>query len=230
MLVRLADFFGLPGVVVRETTLDGEHEPLRPEEAVLVANSVEKRRKELRAGRSCARKALAEIGIIDFPLLARADRTPIWPPSVVGSITHTDGFPGGFCAVAVAHRSTALGLGLDAEPRLPLPAEVWSLVLDREELREANRAADPGVHARMVFSAKETTYKALFPTFKRYLEFSDAHVELVPQQGIFFSELIASARTLGLPQERLMGHLVIDREMVATGMRLASGGFDRYGK
>jgi 4'-phosphopantetheinyl transferase EntD len=225
MSLRLVDFFGWPGVVVKETTLCGEHEPLCPEEAAVVATSVEKRRREFKAGRSCARKALAEIGITDFPLLASEDRTPIWPPSVVGSITHTDGCPDGYCAVAVANRGTASGLGLDAEPRLPLPTEVWSLVLDEEELRDAYRAADPGVHARMVFSAKETTYKALFPAFKRFLEFSDVHVELRPRQGIFFSELVASARELGLSEKRLMGHMVIDHEIIVTGMGLFPGGF-----
>jgi 4'-phosphopantetheinyl transferase EntD len=168
---------------------------------------------------------LAEIGITDFPLLASEDRAPIWPPSVVGSITHTDGCPDGYCAVAVADRRTTFGLGLDAEPRLPLPPEVWSLVLDEEEMHDAHRAAEPGVYARMVFSAKETTYKTLYPVFKRFLEFSDVHVELLPRQGIFFSEVVASARALGLREKRLMGRMVIDHEILVTGMSLSPAGF-----
>jgi 4'-phosphopantetheinyl transferase EntD len=225
MSLRLVDFFRQPGVVVKAASLCEEHEPLRPEEAAVVATSVEKRRREFRAGRSCARKALAELGITDFPLLAGEDRAPIWPQSVVGSITHTDGCPGGYCAVAVAHRRIAFGLGLDAEPRLPLPSEVWSLVLDEEELRDAHRAAEPGVYSRMVFSAKETTYKALFPACKRFLEFSDVHVDLLPRQGIFFSELVGSAGALGLSAKRLMGRIVVDDEILVTGMILSPAGF-----
>jgi 4'-phosphopantetheinyl transferase EntD len=223
--LRLFDFFRQPGVVVKEASLCEEHEPLRPEEAAIVATSVEKRRTEFRAGRSCARKALAEIGITNFPLLASKDRAPIWPPSVVGSITHTDGCPGGYCAVAVANRRIALGLGLDAEPRLPLPTEVWPLVLDEQELSAACHAAEPGVHARLVFSAKETTYKALFPAFKRFLEFSDVHVDLLPRQGIFFSKLVGSAGALGLSEKRLMGRMVITHEILVTGMILSPSGF-----
>jgi 4'-phosphopantetheinyl transferase EntD len=225
MSLRLVDFFRQPGVVVKEASLCEEHEPLRPEEAAVVATSVEKRRTEFRAGRSCARKALAELGITDFPLLASKDRAPIWPPSVVGSITHTDGCPGGYCAAAVANRCTAGGLGLDAEPRLPLPDELWPLVLDEEERSDARHAAEPGVYARMVFSAKETTYKALFPACRRFLEFSDVHVDLLLRQGIFFSELVGSAGAFGPSEKRLMGRMVIDHEILVTGMILSTGGF-----
>jgi 4'-phosphopantetheinyl transferase EntD len=225
MALSLVDLFRQPGVVVKTASLCEEHEALFPEEAALVATAVEKRRTEFRAGRSCARKALVELGITAFPLLAGTDRAPIWPPSVVGSITHTDGGTDGYCAVAVANQRTALGLGLDAEPLLPLPAEVWPLVLDGEEARAARHAADPGVYARILFSAKEATYKAIFPAFKRFLEFSDVHVDLLPQQGIFFSELIGSARDLGFGEKRLMGRMVIDHELLVTGMILFPAGF-----
>jgi 4'-phosphopantetheinyl transferase EntD len=101
---------------------------------------------------------------------------------------------------------------------------VWPSVLDEEEDREAHRTAEPGVHARIVFSAKETTYKTLFPIFRRFLEFSDVHVELLPRQGIFFSELVGSARSLGMTEKRLMGRMVIDDELLVTGMILAAPG------
>jgi len=224
MRLRLADFFRQPGVVVKEASLCEEHEPLRPEEAAVVATSVEKRQREFRAGRSCARKALAELGVTDFPLLPGVNRAPAWPKSVVGSITHTDGCPGGYSAAAVAQRSIAMGLGLDAEPRMPLPQEVWPLVLDEEEEREAHRSAEPGVHARIVFSAKETTYKTLFPIFERFLEFCDVHVQLLPWQGIFFSELVGSAKSTRLTERRLMGRIVIDDELLVTGMILPAAG------
>jgi 4'-phosphopantetheinyl transferase EntD len=220
----LSELFRLPGIAVREASLCEDHEPLHPAEAVAVAASVEKRQREFRAGRSCARKALAELGITDFPLLVGADRAPVWPKSVVGSITHTDGCPGGYCAVAVAHHDTAMGLGLDAEPRLALPAELWPLVLDEEEQRDAHRAPEPGVAARLVFSAKETTYKALYPILRRFLEFSDVHVELLAERGVFFAELVGSARSLRLAEGRLMGRIVINDEILVTGMSLSAAG------
>jgi 4'-phosphopantetheinyl transferase EntD len=211
--------------VTYEAGLRDEHEPLLPEEAAIVRTSVEKRRQEFTASRSCARRALAELGITNFPLLANHDRSPIWPTAVVGTITHTDGCAKGFCGVAVADRRIAMGLGLDAEPRQPLPQDIWPLILDEQEQRDAHQASEPGVQARLVFSAKEATYKALFPTFRRFLEFSDVHVDFLPQQGIFFSELVGSARDLGLNETRLMGRFVIDEELLVTGLILGTTGF-----
>jgi 4'-phosphopantetheinyl transferase EntD len=99
------------------------------------------------------------------------------------------------------------------------------LVLDGEEMSAARHASEPGVYARIVFSAKESTYKALYPAFKRFLEFSDVHVDLLPQQGIFFSELVGSARDLGLGEKRPMGRMVMDHELLVTGMILPPAGF-----
>ncbi|HEY3692789.1 MAG TPA: hypothetical protein VGL46_21300 [Pseudonocardiaceae bacterium] len=44
-------------------------------------------------------------------------RKPVWPPGVVGSLTHCTGYR----AAAVAHRRGVLTVGIDAEPHEPLP-------------------------------------------------------------------------------------------------------------
>jgi 4'-phosphopantetheinyl transferase EntD len=224
MPTRLAGVFQDQGIVTKEVALSSPHEPLLPEEMPAVRNAVEKRRREFAAGRSCARRALVELGFDHFPLLVDKDRAPIWPSSVVGSITHTDGCPHGYCAVAVADRRIAMGLGIDAEPSQPLPLEIWQMVLDDDERWDATHAAKPGVHARLVFSAKETTYKALFPTFGRFLEFSDVHIDLSAQQGVFFAELTEAAKGHGMPEGRLMGRFVIDDDLLVTGMVLPAAG------
>jgi 4'-phosphopantetheinyl transferase EntD len=198
---------------------------LYPQEAAVVAGCVEKRRLEFAAGRRCARKALAGLGIIGFPLLPGPDRAPIWPSGSVGSITHTDGCPRGYCGVAVAERGTTRGLGIDAEPRLPLPAELWSRVLDEHEQREASAADEPGIQARLVFSAKETTYKALYSIFKQFLEFSDVHIETRPEDGVFLANLVGEATGIRPSNLKLLGRLVIDEELIVTTMVLPATGF-----
>ena len=185
-----------------------------------MAGWVEKRRLEFATARWCARQALAELSITGFPLLPGQDRAPIWPPSVVGTITHTDGCPGGYCGVAVADRSVTSGLGLDAEPRLPLIKELWSQVLDDVEQHEASAAEEPGIQARLVFSAKETTYKALYPTRKRFLEFSDVHIEARPAEGVFLASLVGEAKILCDARQALLGRLVVDEELIITAMVL----------
>ena len=46
------------------------------------------RRAEYSSGRRVAREALALLGIKNFGVAARG-RVPMWPPGVVGSITHS---------------------------------------------------------------------------------------------------------------------------------------------
>ncbi len=189
-----------------------------------MAGWAEKRRLEFATARWCARQALAELGITGFPLLPGQDRAPIWPPGVFGTITHTDGCPGGYCGVAVADRGVTSGLGIDAEPRLSLPAELWSRVLDDGEQREAGAAEEPGIQARLVFSAKETTYKALYPTLKHFLEFSDVHIEARPAEGVFLASLVGEAKILCDSRQELLGRLVVDEELIVTAMVLPAGG------
>jgi 4'-phosphopantetheinyl transferase EntD len=217
---RLASLFGQPGVITRETTLGEASEPLYNEEASLIAGWADKRRTEFAAARRCARGALAELGITDFPLLPGPDRAPIWPEQVVGSITHTDGVASGYCGVAVASRSLAAGLGIDAEPRQPLPTELWPSILDGEEKRAALESDEPGECARLIFSAKEATYKAVYPTLGRFLDFPDVRIRLLRAQGLFVAELKASVRVIEPAAGPLMGRFLIDHELILTGVLL----------
>ena len=217
---RLPGLFQHPCVVAKESSLQESGAPLYPEELALMFGCVEKRQRELAASRRCARKALAVLGIEGFPLLPGPDRAPIWPPGVVGSITHTDGCPGGYCGVAVAERRFSGGLGIDAEPNLPLPAELWPAILDEAERSDALATDEPGIHARLVFSAKETIYKALYPTLKRFLEFSDVHIEARRADGIFLARLVGQAASSVPDLGPMTGHLVIDGDLIVTAIHL----------
>jgi 4'-phosphopantetheinyl transferase EntD len=220
----LAGLFENTGIVSRESSLCESDEPLYPEERILVSGWVEKRQREFAASRRCARKALAALGISDFPLLPGQDRAPIWPSNIVGAITHTDCSPSGYCGVAVANSSLTTGLGIDAEPRLPLPAELWPSILDQEEQREALLTGEPGIQARLVFSAKETTYKAIYPTLKQFLDFSDVHIQMRAEDGLFFANLIGPMSKTLAAREPLEGRLVVDDEMMVTAMMLPRKG------
>jgi 4'-phosphopantetheinyl transferase EntD len=220
----LADLFQRPDVICQESSLGESGEALYPEENRLLSGYAERRRRDFVASRRCARKALRVLGITDFPLLYGQDRAPIWPTSVVGTITHTDGGANGYCAVAVADKRAILGLGIDAEPALPLTRDLWPHVLDDQEQRDALAVGDPGIHARLVFSAKETTYKALYPAFKRFLEFSDVHIQVLGQEGIFLADLVGEARGIRVPGGRIAGRLVVDDEFIVTAMVLPAQG------
>jgi 4'-phosphopantetheinyl transferase EntD len=163
-----------PGVVAADLREPGDPALLDPAEARAVARSVPKRVREFTAGRLCARRALARLAIEHFPVRAAEDRQPLWPPGLVGSITHT----AGFCAAAVAERPRFTALGIDTEvadavnpalwPRTCLPAELdWIFSLPYAERARA---------ATLVFCAKEAFYKCQYPSTGEWLDFSDVRV------------------------------------------------------
>ena len=143
-----------------------------PEEEPLIARSVAKRRNEFVTVRYCAREALGELGIGPVPILKGDKGEPCWPDGVGGSLTHCRGFRGAVVGRAREVRS----VGIDAEPHDVLPDGVLdaiALPVERSEL-----PASPGrLHwDRILFCAKEATYKAWYPLTHRWLGFEDAHI------------------------------------------------------
>lgn len=190
----LAGLCGQIGAASAAAWFRGQPEALDPEEFPAVSRAVPRRQREFAAGRQCARAALAQLGIRDFPIRTGLDRAPIWPSGVLGSITHTHAGDDWLFAASVvlpahapARGAHALGIGVDAEPAEPLPRDVVSVVLnDRERAfldKHARPGLDAGVLARVLFSAKESVYKALSPTARQVLDFSDIEIALCPEAG-----------------------------------------------
>jgi 4'-phosphopantetheinyl transferase EntD len=177
--VRLSDGFQSlfpAGVVATEMRVPGDVALLLPEEAACLGRAVAKRRQEFAAGRQCARRALQEFGVVDFPLRVGADREPLWPRGFVGSITHT----AGICAAVVASRERFRGLGVDAEIVGVVGAELWPSICVAAEtdwlasLPQPERA--PAV--TLIFAAKEAFYKAQFPLARERLHFHDIGIDV----------------------------------------------------
>ncbi|MFE9448399.1 4'-phosphopantetheinyl transferase [Streptomyces sp. NPDC006739] len=179
--------------------------PLYPEEEALVTRAVAKRRREFAAVRACARRAMEKLGVPPQALVTGASGAPRWPAGLVGSMTHSEGY----CAAALVRATDLASLGIDAEPHEPLPQEVVSYVfLPAEAERLAVLAArSPNVHwDRILFSAKESVYKAWFPLTGEWLDFSEADIELLPGPG-------------DLPGGRLRAELLVPGPLVG-GRRL----------
>ena len=176
-------------VATAETFTDPPDAMLFPQEAAIVERVSDKRRREFTAGRECARIALGKLGIAPVPILIGERGAPQWPPGIVGSITHCDGYR----AAAVAHASDVAAIGMDAEPDDPLPRGVLDVIsLPAERARLAALAGErPAVcWDRLLFSAKESVYKAWFPLTGRWLGFEDADVTISPD-GTFTARLRA---------------------------------------
>ena len=205
-------------LVFAELYDDPPHLAALPEEEPLIARSVAKRRNEFVTVRHCARVAMEQLGVPPSPILKGDKGEPHWPDGVVGSLTHCEGYRGAVVGRRVAVRS----VGIDAEPHGVLPQGVLdavSLPVERTEI-----AALPGdLHwDRILFCAKEATYKAWFPLTQRWLGFEDAHisfeVDLDGSAGSFVSRiLIDPAARSGPPLTELSG-----RWTVAGGLALTA--------
>jgi 4'-phosphopantetheinyl transferase EntD len=199
---------------------------LYPREAELVSRAVDKRRREFRTVRHCARQALRQLGLPPAEVLRGEHGEPLWPAGVVGSMTHC----GGYRAAAIAHSSDLWTLGIDAEPHQPLPAGVLEMVALAEELSRLRQlaAADGVTHwDRILFCAKETVYKAWFPLTRCWLGFDDAAVTIDPgttdpAEGTFSARLLVTAPTrTGQPLTHFNGRWLRNDELVITTIALS---------
>jgi 4'-phosphopantetheinyl transferase EntD len=164
------------GVITAELRGGGDPGLLYPAEAAALPRAAAKRLRDYAGGRLCARYALAKLGICDFTLVPAHDRRPLWPPSIVGSITHTEGFCG---AVAASHRDYR-ALGIDAEDAERVSENLWPRICTEAELDWLQQLPPPlGVrYAALIFSAKEAFYKCQYVLTEQWLGFQDASLDL----------------------------------------------------
>jgi len=160
---------------------------LPEEQAIAESFGSQKRRAEFTLGRICAHGALSRFGLESEPILRNPEtREPCWPESIFGSITHS----AGFAAVAVGLKNEIQGVGIDLESlsrsvnfnikrQVCVDSELeWLESLPAEQ---ANRAL------RIIFSAKESIFKCLYPGTKTYLSFKDAAVTInEPEKNFSF--------------------------------------------
>lgn len=183
-------------VAVGESFTDILDAPLYPEEEALLTRAVDKRRREFTTVRACARQALASLGVAAAPILPGLRGAPGWPPGVVGSMTHCDGYR----ASAVARASDLVTIGLDAEPNGRIPADVLRMVADADEqawVAGLLTTAPEVSWDRLLFSAKESVYKAWFPLTSRWLGFDEATLTVNPAAGTFTARLLVPATDPG---------------------------------
>lgn len=172
----------LPRRDLAEYTL--EHE----EASLLLPTANQQRKQEFMLGRAAAHFALKNLGISKPPPVLRGTgREPLWPEGIVGSITHT----ADWAAAVVGWKKSYFSFGIDIErirpikrfdviDRISLPSErVW--VKQLPELQQTRTT--------MLFSAKESLFKAFYAVYKHSLGFRDAEFTWDEQRGCFVAAL-----------------------------------------
>lgn len=149
------------------------------EEEALLTRAVDKRRREFRQGRACARAALVALGGPAAVIPQGPSREPRWPAGFVGSISHTHGL----CGAAAARAEDFRAVGLDLEPAEAIEPGLWPRIATHTEALAFQAAAlehglDGGTAMRLLFSAKECFYKCQHELTRTFMGFHDATVRL----------------------------------------------------
>jgi 4'-phosphopantetheinyl transferase EntD len=194
-----------PGVIAAELTAPAPRELLTSAELQLMAHCAEKRIQDFAAGRACAHRALRELGILDFSLLAGEHREPVWPASIVGSITHTYGYG----AAVVARQRDLRSVGLDCEVIDSVDEELWSRICTPTEIERLAQLppAERGRQAALIFAAKEAFYKCQFPLTRAWVGFEDVVIEPLDWPVVTGSLRIVPQKRLPL-EAGVVAHLV----------------------
>lgn len=211
----------LPGAVVAvETREDSTDVVLFPAEEAAIGQAVEKRRREFTTARACVREAFAQLGLPPSAVTNGPRGEPLWPTGIVGSITHCEGYR----ACALARSNDMVTIGIDAEPNAALPEGLLSDIAGSQELGwlEDRGRGTPGVHwDRLLFSAKESVYKAWFPLTGRWLGFEDAVVAFDDASTSFTARLLVPGPLLaGRPLTELNGRWLVREGLVLTAIAL----------
>lgn len=192
---------------------------LLPEEEALVVGAAQQRQRQYATVRRCARMCLSRLGQPPVPLLPGRGGAPTWPAGVRGSMTHCDGY----AAAAVGTTRRVAAIGIDAEPDAPLPDGVLDIVASAAERdRLARLPAGPRSPSwdRLLFSAKESVYKAWFPLVGVWLDAREADVVVDPAGGFTATLSRAGLVVDGRPVTRLHGRWTSEQQLVVTAVVL----------
>jgi len=151
-----------------------------------IRNSVSKRQAEFFAGRLCARAILENHGHGDHVVAVGQHREPLWPPGFTGSITHS----GQYAAAIACQGQDIAGIGIDIETIIASDTRqaMTELVVCAEELRYLRMCVgslEIDCLLTLVFSAKESFFKAAFPLVGHYFDFDAVKVvEIDAARGV----------------------------------------------
>jgi 4'-phosphopantetheinyl transferase EntD len=189
-------------------------------------NAVARRKNEFVAGRFCASQALIGLrGDSMAPVGMSEDRSPIWPDGIVGSITHSDSI----VLAAVGEHEIYRGIGIDVESVLDhdRACKISKKILLPDETRKKwSVSREFSLLVTLIFSLKESLFKALHPEAKRFFGFSSAKVveidwdkrcfsvELMETLSPFYRQGMQFYGQFGIREERVATLITVNRDVV----------------
>lgn len=141
--------------------------------------------KLFKLGRIAAKRCLATFDVPNCSILNGDGGEPLFPEGFVGSISHTHDI----AAAVVGRDSEYLSLGIDIESA---DRKINKAVIDKIGTAQEKRwvKEDPTKRALMVFCAKESIFKALFPLHRKRMNFLDVATHWDDENNAFISTLL----------------------------------------
>ena len=174
----------------------------------------EKRNREFAVGRYCAHQALKQVGITaDVPV--DIDRKPIWPAGIVGSISHSHHY----AWAAVAKQDTVNSIGIDTEIIVDdstLGMVLKEITVDDEQERLSQIHTDVNTAFTVVFPAKESIYKCLYPMNAQFFGFHDVLLVEATEETVTFAQQPSNPNYSIAPRELTVQYAIHQNDVFTT--------------
>jgi 4'-phosphopantetheinyl transferase EntD len=183
------------------------------------------RKEHYRSGRICAREVLSKLGTLGQPVLRDPQtREPLWPEGISGAITHS----GKWAAAAAGKTSDVSGIGIDLEDlERQVDSRISRHVCIPEEQKWLQECGEDFLeqNLKIIFSAKESIFKAFFPYTRTYLHFHDARILM--EQTLFQkskSDSLSKKEKNSKPEKFEFVYLLLNDKVISqTGISEGKG-------
>jgi len=144
--------------------------------------AIDVRKADFLAGRAMLKAAQNLLGLVDAQIGIGENRAPIWPNDRRGSLSHTHGLAASFLT---GRQDLSLGVDVEKIATGNSAKAIRQQVLSQDECEMIDTANDwpQNMLATLVFSAKETLFKALYPQVKSFFGFDAAELKEIPGEG-----------------------------------------------
>lgn len=139
-----------------------------------LSRAVPKRRAEFLAGRYCAIQSLKNLNFYDVQIPIGKNKNPVWPIGIIGSISHSNTE-----AFSVACSLSLSGIGIDIEDYISYEVAMeikYQIASDAELELISNRNESFSALFTILFSVKESFFKAAYLSVGRYFDFDTVRI------------------------------------------------------
>lgn len=148
--------------------------------------AVVKRKSEFLAGRIAAQAILSRLKKDHYQIVVGDNRSPVWPQGYIGTISHTG--REAICLMASDKDLEIIGVDIENWLTEETAASIEKSIVSEPEVRIVEKLDMPFHHAlTIVFSAKESLFKALYPSVGRYFGFEVAQLARLDTENNTFT-------------------------------------------